>query len=350
MALGEGCYRRSQGADTHRVGKERDFTMGLGPDDSGGVTTDDDGVARVVEPRSGPTRMTATVPRRLRAWPRSLVVRGVAPLVVGLAAFVILSLWSPSPARSGSSQSVAGRGAHLLAFTGVGKDVVWLAVIGALLVVVGGMLLFDAPRRLVKKLAYLDPRHLRPGSRPDHDSMATSVPGPSSIHAFDFSPPAATMAPPSGESSSPVTAAGDENGGRISVLARATSVLRDEMLPLAVRFVARRGGAVEPGPAPQPSDPAPSPQPFPAYRGLAPGWYRDEADLSAARFWDGSTLSETTRPIATPSAPESPRPTQLESYQGLAPGWYRDDADPTQARYWDGAALGEERRPVTPSL
>ena len=42
-----------------------------------------------------------------------------------------------------------------------------------------------------------------------------------------------------------------------------------------------------------------------AYRGLAPGWYRDSVDPSLARFWDGAALSEETRPIAS-SAPQEP--------------------------------------------
>lgn len=36
----------------------------------------------------------------------------------------------------------------------------------------------------------------------------------------------------------------------------------------------------------------------------------------------------------------------LAAYRGLAPGWYRDADDPTLARYWDGVTLGEERQPV----
>jgi hypothetical protein len=36
------------------------------------------------------------------------------------------------------------------------------------------------------------------------------------------------------------------------------------------------------------------------------------------------------------------------AYRGLAPGWYRDLNDPSVARYWDGTTLGDERRPLPP--
>jgi hypothetical protein len=36
----------------------------------------------------------------------------------------------------------------------------------------------------------------------------------------------------------------------------------------------------------------------------------------------------------------------LAAYVGLAPGWYRDSADPSLGRYWDGRQLSEERRLV----
>jgi Protein of unknown function (DUF2510) len=131
------------------------------------------------------------------------------------------------------------------------------------------------------------------------------------------------------------------------------------------------------------------------YLGLNPGWYRDSADPSFARYWDGNNLSAERRPVSPPpptsgtweatdnqvapaaqtvlaeqghfgSLPETaspagnpttnlvplpPPPTPMASssdpaYEGLSPGWYRDSADPTFARYWDGTSLSEERRPL----
>jgi Protein of unknown function (DUF2510) len=41
---------------------------------------------------------------------------------------------------------------------------------------------------------------------------------------------------------------------------------------------------------------------FAAYRGLASGWYRDKADRSMARYWDGVRLSDERRPVAEPRA------------------------------------------------
>ena len=38
----------------------------------------------------------------------------------------------------------------------------------------------------------------------------------------------------------------------------------------------------------------------------------------------------------------------VAAYRGLAPGWFRDATDPTLARYWDGDTLSEERRPIGP--
>ena len=80
------------------------------------------------------------------------------------------------------------------------------------------------------------------------------------------------------------------------------------------------------------------------YRGLAPGWYRDSSNPSLARYWDGVTLSDQRRSVASPEpqAPVAPS----HPYSGLAPGWYRDQTIPSMARYWDGTALSDERRPV----
>jgi len=38
------------------------------------------------------------------------------------------------------------------------------------------------------------------------------------------------------------------------------------------------------------------------YRGVAPGWYQDAADPALARYWDGTTLSEKTQPVAASDA------------------------------------------------
>jgi hypothetical protein len=37
---------------------------------------------------------------------------------------------------------------------------------------------------------------------------------------------------------------------------------------------------------------------------------------------------------------------ELAAYRGLASGWYRDKADRSMARYWDGMRLSDERRAV----
>lgn len=123
-----------------------------------------------------------------------------------------------------------------------------------------------------------------------------------------------------------------------------------------------------------------------AYRGLAPGWYRDSTNGHLARYWDGERLSEERRPIAPPqsqsvidqspqiTAPASrtrspaetggrsssddfsPRdfavPTgthetnALAAYRHLAPGWYVAPENPSLARYWDGTSLREGRQPI----
>ncbi len=40
-----------------------------------------------------------------------------------------------------------------------------------------------------------------------------------------------------------------------------------------------------------------------AYRGVAPGWYQDAGDPTLARYWDGTSLSAHTQPVAPPPAP-----------------------------------------------
>ena len=224
------------------------------------------------------------------------------------------------------------------AFTGVGKDVVWLALIGGLLVVVGAMLLFDAPASCLQELAYLDPRHPRPGNGHLDASAKSAVPGTSALHFFDGVPKLDTTSR-TGSGSTPPGPTAVRDAARISVDARARSLVTDEIMSLATRFEARRSRPVK-------TNTAPSDETLAPYRGLAPGWYRDTADLSIARFWDGTTLSESTRPVATSSVPGSTAASHLDSYRGLPPGWYRDDNDPAQARYWDGENLGDERKAV----
>jgi Protein of unknown function (DUF2510) len=41
---------------------------------------------------------------------------------------------------------------------------------------------------------------------------------------------------------------------------------------------------------------------------------------------------------------------ELAVYVGLDPGWYRDSANPSLARYWDGAKLSQEGRPLPTSV
>jgi hypothetical protein len=82
--------------------------------------------------------------------------------------------------------------------------------------------------------------------------------------------------------------------------------------------------------------------PFAAYRGLAPGWYRDPSNPATLRFWDGNALSEATQPGPPPVADP------FAAYRGLAPGWYRDPSDPSSLRYWDGISLSQPTRRVEP--
>lgn len=54
-----------------------------------------------------------------------------------------------------------------------------------------------------------------------------------------------------------------------------------------------------------------------------------------------------TAPTAPPSSHSAAHHAdELAAYRGLDVGWYRDPANPTLARYWDGSRLSEERRPV----
>jgi EAL domain-containing protein (putative c-di-GMP-specific phosphodiesterase class I) len=49
------------------------------------------------------------------------------------------------------------------------------------------------------------------------------------------------------------------------------------------------------------------------------------------------------------SQPDLQSHDELAEFQGLAPGWYRDPANPGLARHWDGTTLSEERRPIASS-
>jgi len=108
--------------------------------------------------------------------------------------------------------------------------------------------------------------------------------------------------------------------------------------------VVNRPGAHEHGPKPDSQQVQPTTVVLQAFAGLPPGWYRDSFDPAMARYWDGATLSEETRLVATPQEHGVPPPEA--AYRGLAPGWYRDSSNPAMARYWDGVALSEQRRPV----
>ena len=53
------------------------------------------------------------------------------------------------------------------------------------------------------------------------------------------------------------------------------------------------------------------------------------------------------RPVANANGASSGRPGQfsLAAYRGLAPGWYRDSSNRALARYWDGVALSSQTAP-----
>lgn len=74
-----------------------------------------------------------------------------------------------------------------------------------------------------------------------------------------------------------------------------------------------------------------------AYRGLAPGWYRDSVQCEVARYWDGDTLSDERRPVKDPQDLLAPNP---------PPGWYRDRNNPGFALYWDGIGFTGEQLPI----
>lgn len=92
-----------------------------------------------------------------------------------------------------------------------------------------------------------------------------------------------------------------------------------------------------------------------AYRGLAPGWYRDETDPNLARYWDGHSLGEERRRVVVPTQQRHTIAHDSWSQTGgdqpdLPPaGWYRDRTDPSLARYWDGKSWSESKRRIESS-
>lgn len=90
---------------------------------------------------------------------------------------------------------------------------------------------------------------------------------------------------------------------------------------------------------------------FAAYRGLAPGWYRDETSSGMARYWDGAALSEERRPIAPP-APQSFTPsTALASMPVVPPsssGFLMEGLTPNPMRGQTTYEGGEASENATP--
>jgi len=80
------------------------------------------------------------------------------------------------------------------------------------------------------------------------------------------------------------------------------------------------GSASPPPPAPSETPPNVRPDEFAAYRELAPGWYKDRADSSMARYWDGTRLSDESRPIPQPGGESPSRERGLRSWTGLSSG------------------------------
>jgi serine/threonine-protein kinase len=116
-----------------------------------------------------------------------------------------------------------------------------------------------------------------------------------------------------------------------------------------------------------------------AFRGMPPGWYRDPSDPAAARYWDGTALSEERRAApprdgqvtsagrtsapATFAAAGAAAPSSAGASSATAtltgvapdpapasspPGWYPDPSSPAIARFWDGLRWTDETRPAAP--
>jgi serine/threonine protein kinase len=93
-----------------------------------------------------------------------------------------------------------------------------------------------------------------------------------------------------------------------------------------------------------------------AYRNLPPGWYRDAAEPTMARYWDGNVLGAERRPVA-PAVDAPTVQTQSQSRLTVAPstpsaqlptteGWYSDPVRPDFERFWDGSAWTTRTRRV----
>gem|GEM_PF-5895563 len=88
-----------------------------------------------------------------------------------------------------------------------------------------------------------------------------------------------------------------------------------------------------------------------------PDWWL----ASDGKWYPPERHPDDAKPVAPPPPPQNveagasatssllAQEQELAAYRGLAPGWYRDQADPAVGRYWDGTKLSEERRPITPS-
>src|ERR1700683_3573759 len=93
-----------------------------------------------------------------RAWKRHVRLLAGAVVLLGLGgalfvtALVASSPGTARPTRSASAAAVAS--SHTLAFTGIGKGITWVAIVGGVFFLVGCTLLvfIDAPRRVLKKL------------------------------------------------------------------------------------------------------------------------------------------------------------------------------------------------------
>lgn len=219
------------------------------------------------------------------------------------------------------------------------------AILGIALVVVGVTLLVlvDAPRRALLRIAHLGIRH--------RSVTRTSIQG--DFIAYQGLPPGWYVEPRNSTISRYWDGTSLSDGPKTVVQTPAADP--DPALSLAQVESPAQSAASSPGPE------AP-------FRGLPAGWYEDPDDPRLARYWDGTALSEERRQIASSSRPEGseqaeatekegrpvdsePKPDEVEpdelvQYRGLAPGWYRDPTDPETARFWDGSSLSDERRAV----
>jgi Protein of unknown function (DUF2510)/Domain of unknown function (DUF4352) len=93
---------------------------------------------------------------------------------------------------------------------------------------------------------------------------------------------------------------------------------------------------------------------FSAFRDLNPGWYRDRANPTMARYWDGQTLGDERRPIASPALEQAAplwrsKAADETTQQPANPeGWYADPTNPSLLRYWDGRVWTEHAKALRP--